>query len=157
MTKQSDEDVPQRRLVAAALCLNDVHEVLLVKPTYRNSWLLPGGMVEAEESPHAGCGREVREELGLTLACARLLCVDYRSRQKAKVEGVHFLFEGGVLSATQIGAIRLPPEELMAFQFFPLAEAVRRLPAKGGRLLTHALGAWETGQTYYLEEGEPFR
>jgi 8-oxo-dGTP diphosphatase len=150
-----DDAPPRRRLVAAALCLNERHEVLLVKPSYRPAWLLPGGMVEAEESPHAGCRREVQEELGLTLPCTRLLCVDYRAAQGGKSEGVHFLFEGGILSASQIGAIRLPPEELVAFEFFAQDEAARRLPPKGGRLLTHALHAWETGELCYLEGGEP--
>ncbi|MFF9496863.1 NUDIX domain-containing protein [Streptomyces flaveolus] len=38
-------------------------------PTYRedDSWLLPGGVVEAGEHPHVACRRETTEEAQLTL------------------------------------------------------------------------------------------
>jgi 8-oxo-dGTP diphosphatase len=37
--------------------------VLLVKPTYKNGWEIPGGYVDAGESPRAAAAREVKEEL----------------------------------------------------------------------------------------------
>ena len=40
---------------------------------------LPGGAVEDDESPRAACVRELREELGITVAVGDLLCVDYNS------------------------------------------------------------------------------
>jgi 8-oxo-dGTP diphosphatase len=38
--------------------------VLLVKPTYRDHWALPGGYLEAGEYPQDGCARELHEGLG---------------------------------------------------------------------------------------------
>src|ERR1035438_4690192 len=55
----------RKRMAAGALCRDRVGRVLLVDPVYRDTWDLPGGAVEAEESPHAACRREVAEELGL--------------------------------------------------------------------------------------------
>lgn len=147
--------LPRKRVVAAALCLNEREEILLVKPTYRPAWLLPGGIVEANESPHAGCLREVQEETGLALPPLTLLCVDYRHAQGEKTDAIHFLFAGGVLTAAQIAAIRLPPEELSTFDLVPLGEAQRRLPPLGARLVTHALAAWRQGLPCYLEDAEP--
>jgi 8-oxo-dGTP diphosphatase len=51
--------------------------VLLVRPTYKEHWEIPGGMVEASESPHEAPAREVAEELGIDRPVGRLLCVDW--------------------------------------------------------------------------------
>jgi ADP-ribose pyrophosphatase YjhB (NUDIX family) len=55
----------RKRMAASALFRDGTGRVLLVDPTYKETWDLPGGAVEAEESPHAACRREVSEELGL--------------------------------------------------------------------------------------------
>ena len=55
----------RKRMAAGALCRDRAGRVLLVDPVYRETWDLPGGAVEAEESPQAACRREVTEELGL--------------------------------------------------------------------------------------------
>ena len=50
--------------------------VLLVEPSYKPNWEIPGGAVEADESPWDGAARELAEELGLRLPVGRLLVVD---------------------------------------------------------------------------------
>src|SRR5215469_2715077 len=59
------EAMSKKRMAASALFLNEQGNVLIVKPTYRPDWLLPGGSVEDHESPREACIREVREELSL--------------------------------------------------------------------------------------------
>lgn len=68
--------LPRKRAVA---CLVAYHGggLLVVKPTYREGGLLPGGTVEAGKSPAAGCVRETWEELGLVLPIRQLLLVDH--------------------------------------------------------------------------------
>lgn len=56
--------LPTRRLAAGALIRNERGEMLLVKPNYKDGWILPGGTVEAGEAPKPGCEREIVEELG---------------------------------------------------------------------------------------------
>ena len=46
-------------MAAAALIQNDLGALLIVKPNYRDGWLLPGGMVELNESPKRACQREI--------------------------------------------------------------------------------------------------
>lgn len=53
------------RVAAGALFLDSGGRVLLVHPTYKDIWDIPGGYVERGESPAAACRREVAEELGL--------------------------------------------------------------------------------------------
>ncbi|WP_321795316.1 NUDIX hydrolase [Caballeronia sp. J97] len=40
--------------------------LLLVKPSYRREWNLPGGSVSPGETPYAAAVREIQEEIGLT-------------------------------------------------------------------------------------------
>jgi 8-oxo-dGTP pyrophosphatase MutT (NUDIX family) len=40
--------------------------LLLVKPSYRSEWNLPGGSISPGETPHAAALRELEEEIGLT-------------------------------------------------------------------------------------------
>lgn len=51
--------------------------ILLVKPSYKQGWDLPGGIVESEESPVEGLKREIIEELGTSAEIGELRCVDY--------------------------------------------------------------------------------
>jgi ADP-ribose pyrophosphatase YjhB (NUDIX family) len=67
----------RKRMAAMALFHDDLGRVLLVNPTYMDEWLLPGGSVEADESPHAACRREVVEETGLDRAPGRIVAVDW--------------------------------------------------------------------------------
>ena len=66
----------RKRLAASAFFRDDQGRVLLVDPVYKEGWDLPGGAVEAEESPHAAWRREVAEELGLDRPPGRVLAVD---------------------------------------------------------------------------------
>ena len=63
----------RKRMAAGALFRDKDGRVLLVDPTYKPTWDLPGGAVEKEESPYAACRREVAEELGLDRPPGRVL------------------------------------------------------------------------------------
>jgi 8-oxo-dGTP pyrophosphatase MutT (NUDIX family) len=133
--------------MAVGALFRDAHgRVLIVQPTYRPEWLIPGGALERDDSPRDACIREVNEELGLTVAIDRILCIDYRPADGAKSECVHFIFDGGVLHNAQIAAITLPPDELQACASVPIdVHLARRV-----RLAHNAL---QNGQTVYAEDG----
>jgi 8-oxo-dGTP pyrophosphatase MutT (NUDIX family) len=69
--------------------------VLLLQPSYKPNWEIPGGAVEADESPWATASRELVEELGLDRPQGGLLVVDYVRPQDSRPEGVVFIFDGG--------------------------------------------------------------
>ncbi len=51
--------------------------LVLQEPSYKPNWEIPGGAVEADESPWATASRELVEELGLDRPLGRLLVVGY--------------------------------------------------------------------------------
>jgi len=63
--------MPTKRMTAGAIFLNAIGNILIVKPPYRPDWLIPGGTIEADESPKTACMREIKEE-ALTLLSSRL-------------------------------------------------------------------------------------
>jgi 8-oxo-dGTP diphosphatase len=84
--------MPSYMLGAMCVVTRDDGRVLLVKPTYRRHWILPGGLLERGEDPATGLRREVREETGLvvTLDPDAVVLVDPGNRI------VDFVFRGTV-------------------------------------------------------------
>ena len=84
--------------------------VLLVHPTYKDTWDVPGGYVERGESPAAACRRELKEELGIDRAPLRLLNVDWAPNDR-EGDKLLFLFDCGPLGDDE-ARITLQADEL---------------------------------------------
>lgn len=84
------------RVAAGALFLDAEGRVLLVHPTYKDTWDIPGGYVERGESPAAACRREVLEELGVDRSPVRLAAVDWAPHER-EGDKLLFLFDCGPL------------------------------------------------------------
>ena len=84
------------RVAAGVLFRDGAGRVLLVKPTYKQGWDIPGGYVEPGESPKQAALRELREELGISPAIGRLLIVDWAPHPN-EGDKLLFIFDGGHL------------------------------------------------------------
>jgi 8-oxo-dGTP diphosphatase len=142
------------RAAAGALIRDERDRVLLVHPTYKNSWELPGGSLEPDESPLAACKRELQEEIGFVPALGGLLCVDWVSPRAPWDGGLMFLFDGGVFSPAQIADIRLPRDELEGFEFVPQSGLDSVLIPRLARRVRACLSLHGQGGVY-LEDGVP--
>lgn len=143
----------RKRMGAAVLFTDPASRVLLVEPTYKDCWEIPGGAVDADESPYDAAVRELKEELGLSVSPGRLLVVDWVPPRAGRTEGVMFVFDGGVLSSTRAAEIVLPPEELAGWAWCTPAEARDRLSELLARRVEAALRARGNGGAAYLEFG----
>ena len=148
------EAMSKKRMAVSALFLNEEGHVLIVKPSYRQDWLLPGGIVEANESPREACIREVMEELNLSVPLKRLLCVEYHSDDTKQTESVQFVFYGGRLEESQIACLNVPDPELSAYRFSSREEAIQLLSYKLAKRLPYCLQAIEEDTIFYLEDGK---
>jgi 8-oxo-dGTP diphosphatase len=136
--------------VAAGALITDVAgRVLLVKPNYRPYWAFPGGVLEHAEAPHAGCAREVREELGLDMVIGALLVAGWAPPLGLRPRPImYLLFDGGVVPDD--ARVRLQRDELDDYAFVSAGKGAELLDGLVADRLAAALRARQTGRTEYL-------
>lgn len=125
----------------------------MVEPTYKPSWEIPGGTVEADESPHAAAVRELKEELGLATRVGRLLVTDWIAPRPDRTEGLMMVYDGGVLTAEQTAGIDLPADELASWAWCTEQEAAEKLSELLSRRVVAAVRARTGNTSVYLENG----
>lgn len=138
---------------AGVLIRDERGRVLVVEPTYKESWEIPGGSVEQDESPRTTCAREVREELGLSRPVGRLLCLEWQGPEPDRTESLMFIYDGGVLDDPS--TIRLPADELASSRFVDPDEMDGLMVARLTRRVRAALHALNEGTVVELEDGTP--
>nr|WP_202541092.1 NUDIX hydrolase [Streptomyces sp. SID3915] len=147
-----------RILSGAATVFRDARgRILLVEPNYRDGWALPGGTIESDtgEGPRQGARRETAEEIGLDIEPGRLLAVDW-ARGPGRPPIAAYLYDGGVLSEEQLGAIRLQEEELLSWRLVDRADLAGHLPGRLGSRVGAALEVLDSGAgAVELEDGVP--
>lgn len=148
------EYVLPRVPASAGGLIGDGHgRLLILKPTYKAGWTIPGGQIEADgETPWEGCRREVAEETGLDVGTGRLVCVDFLRPRPDRPGGLRFLFDCGTVTPLQQGNIVLPAEEIEEYRWSTPEEADRLLSGPVRRRVGRSLGV---AGTVYLEDGRP--
>ena len=138
---------------AGAMIFDRKHRLLILKPTYKKGWTIPGGVMEADgETPWDACRREVAEECGLRVSTARLACVDFRPPREGRSGGMRFLFDCGALDDASLDGIVLQPTEISEFRLVSLPEAGRLL---AGPVRRRVKAASTSKKCRYLENGRP--
>jgi len=146
-------EIPRIPASAGALIFDEEDRLLILKPTYKSGWTIPGGQMEADgETPWEACKREVLEETGLEIRAGRLACVDFRRARADRPGGVRFLFDCGVLEAEQLRGLEVQAEEIADHRFAPVADALGLL---SGPLRRRVRAATSRRACQYLEEGRP--
>ena len=145
----------RKRMAATAFLRDEQGRVLLVNPSYKELWDLPGGAVEADESPHAACRREVAEELGLDRPPGPILAVDWVAARPERPEGLLVVYDGGVLPEAEIGRIVLGEGELTEFAFVAPDEVATHVTPLLARRVASCLEALAAGTVAALENGSP--
>jgi 8-oxo-dGTP pyrophosphatase MutT (NUDIX family) len=145
--------LPRIPASSGALIFDDRRRLLIVNPTYKKNWTIPGGIMEADgETPWEACRREVHEEVGLEVRRGRLVAVDFLHPKPSKPGGMRFLFDCGVLSVEMLEHITLQAEELSEHRF---AKPARALELLSGPLRRRVGAALDAEDCVYLEDGRP--
>jgi 8-oxo-dGTP diphosphatase len=148
---ESPLEIPRIPASAGALIFDSNGRLLILNPTYKKGWTIPGGQIEETgESPWQGCRRETFEECGLRLERARLACVDFLRPRPSRPGGVRFLFDCGALRDEQLAAIRVDGAEIEEYR---LAEAGQAAGLLSGPVRRRALAAIGRKHCVYLEDG----
>jgi ADP-ribose pyrophosphatase YjhB (NUDIX family) len=133
--------------------VDDLGRILLVRPTYKSYWDIPGGYVEPGETPRTACIREVHEELGIRPTIGELLTVDWAPHPN-EGDKVLFIFDGGTLSDEMLAQVQFQDGEIDQYDFV----TIDRLPELTIDRLTHrlreSLAARRGGTPMYLEHGQ---
>jgi 8-oxo-dGTP pyrophosphatase MutT (NUDIX family) len=164
----TDEEYGALRASAAlwagtSVLITDRHGRVLVQHVdYRTTCLLPGGAVDAHESPSRAAARETLEELGATAQYTRGLAVDWipsnapgYPRETRFPGEVLFVYDGGTWKAEQIAAVHLTDREILAIDFVEPARLPGIMRPGDARRTLSALRARINGTTALLEDGRP--
>ncbi|HWF72208.1 MAG TPA: NUDIX hydrolase [Solirubrobacteraceae bacterium] len=145
--------LPKIAASAGAMIFDPAGRLLILKPSYKPKWTIPGGQIEPDgESPWEACRRETFEECGLRVERGRLAAVDFlRPRpDPRRPGGVRFLFDCGALDDDALKAIELQHEEILEHRLVDLEEALSLL---SGPLRRRVRAASGKKRCVYLEEG----
>jgi ADP-ribose pyrophosphatase YjhB (NUDIX family) len=140
------------RVAAGALFTDEAGRILLVRPTYKQHWDIPGGYVEPGESPRAACIREIGEELGQPLPIGGLLVVDWAPAE-GEGDKLLFVFEGGHVTPDQRERISFRDGELSEWRFVADDELDTYVPGRLSRRLRTAAEARGSSRPAYAEHG----
>ena len=138
---------------AGALIFDQAGRLLILKPTYKSGWTIPGGVMEADgETPWQACQREVREECGIDVRHGKLVCMDFRRPRPGNPGGIRFLFHCGAIGDESLAAIVLQPEEISEYRLAAFPEALSLLR---GPIRRRVRAATSARGLVYLEDGRP--
>jgi 8-oxo-dGTP diphosphatase len=145
--------LPAIPVSAGALVFDRAGRLLILKPTYKSGWTIPGGVMEADgETPWEACRREVREEIGIEVAGGRLAAMDFRRPRPGRAGGIRFLFDCGKVSDEALAGLVLQPEEISESRLASLPDALVLLRGPIRRRVRAATGG---RRLVYLEDGHP--
>ena len=146
--------VPTIPASAGGLVRGRKGRLLILKPTYKGGWTVPGGVIEIGESPWEACRRETKEECGLDVTDGRLVWLIGNSPRPrpGRPGGMRFLFDCAVFDDLAVWARRwsCKPAEIAESRILPLETA---LPLLSGPVRRRVRAAFKSKKVRYLENG----
>lgn len=135
---------------SGALITTDDGRVVMFDVSYREYFEIPGGAVEAGESPPAACARECAEELGVDIEIGRVLVIDHQTDGGEQGDSIMFVYDGGFVDEAALTTA--PTDEGRVVLVDPKRLDEVTLPRLAGRVRA-ALLARETGEMIEAVQG----
>lgn len=143
--------LPKKQVGTAVLFFNPKGELLIVKPDYKDTWIVPGGSTDINESPLHCAIRETKEEIGLDVTELELVGVYHSPGKGLYSDSLKFIFYGGILSESDISKILLSAQELEKYTFLPPNEAIPLFSLSLQRSVPQCLDAIKNRTVAYIE------
>jgi 8-oxo-dGTP diphosphatase len=134
-----------KKISVGAVFTGGPGEILLVEPTYKRNWDLPGGILEANEDPLSGLRREVKEELGLPCEVGEILAVDYSPSDWEDAEVLMLTFAASFPMVSHPPRFTLDHSEIRDSRFVPVDTALTMVTDRMRDRLNVALGLQPPG------------
>jgi 8-oxo-dGTP diphosphatase len=147
------EPMARARAAAGVLFFDEGGRVLLVRPTYKPGWDIPGGYLHPGETPTEAAAREVSEELGISPPIGRMLVVDWAPHPD-EGDKVLFVLDGGQLTPEHTSQIKLDPVEIAEYAYHDPALIGQLLIPRLARRIASAIDNHLTMRTSYMEHGK---
>jgi ADP-ribose pyrophosphatase YjhB (NUDIX family) len=144
--------LPRKRAIGQLLARSG-DRVLLCQLTYKPDWDLPGGVVEVGESPRLAVGREVDEELGLSLEPGALLLTDWLPPWSGWDDALCLVFDGGDHDPSLLDTVVRQTREIRSAEFCTLDEVDERCADFTARRIRAALASLAGSGPAYTESG----
>src|ERR1700733_13860991 len=119
VTDNGGEYLPAIPASAGALIFDRAGRLLILKPTYKSGWTIPGGVMEADGETPWGAGRRggggeggIEGTRGRGGTAGRLACMDFRRPKPGRAGGIRFLFDCGQLGDEDLAGIVVQPAEV---------------------------------------------
>lgn len=156
MTKKfTDEEyaasLPKKQVGTAVLLFNTKGELLILKPDYKDGWLVPGGSTDDNESPLHSAIRETKEEVGLDISELQLVGVYYGAPKGVFTDSLKFIFSGGTITDNQIAQIKLQTDELEEYTFASPEKAMSLMSPSLQKSIPACLEAIKNKTVAYIE------
>lgn len=143
----------RKRMSAGVLFYDEAGRILLIEPSYKPHWDIPGGTVDAEEAPWTTAKREVHEELGWTKPLGRVLLIDYAPTNERMSEGLAFVLDGGLINQAKVDALVITDPEILSTGLYDLDQAASMVNPTVAKRLTAAMSAMRAGDLALCENG----
>ena len=116
------QTLAKRHTASGAFIFNDQNQLLILKPSYKDGWNLPGGVTDEFESPYQTVIRECKEETNLNIEIQDLVLVDYIQEiiKDKKYDYVEFYF---TVIVENLSDLQIDNEEIIDYKFIDIKEA----------------------------------
>jgi 8-oxo-dGTP pyrophosphatase MutT (NUDIX family) len=153
--EQYAESLNRKRTSAGVLFYDSDNRVLLVETSYKRHWEIPGGAVEAHETPWSTALREVHEEVpGIAGPLGRLLVIDYVPEEGVMPEGLAFVFDGGLVAPEAVEGLTLTDPEIASVGLYSLSDVSNKVKPRLAGRISAALEAIRIGDLALCENGK---
>lgn len=145
-------ELPRKRFASAAMIFES-NRLLIVKTSYKEGWVLPGGGVDSDEGLYAACVREVREEVGLTVTSATFGGTAFLYQNPVRGDVIETFW---ICDVDNRNVIKIDNHEIIDFMWATRNECEQIMRVGLGFRTLAVWDAWTAGRAAYIENDKVF-